>query len=167
MRRAERADKLRIIRAGCRRVEIGFKFRDKSKGRDRNETNYTTPSTLKLTNYLETGFDLPPISTAATTFALHEPGRGARSSIDAPFTGVLNHARDAENFDGTERTFAGYAMAEIYAGQKLFLLPGFRYESTTDDFTAATSVSVRMGRGWAASPSSRRPITACPCLRST
>ena len=29
---------------------------------------------------------------------------------------------------------AGYAMAEIYAGPKLFLLPGVRYEYTSDDF---------------------------------
>ena len=41
-------------------LKFGFKYRDKAKGRDRNETTFTTPSTLKMTSYLETGFDLPP-----------------------------------------------------------------------------------------------------------
>jgi TonB-dependent receptor len=51
-------------------------------------------------------------------------------------TGTLtrNHQRDAEEFDGTERVTAGYAMVEIYAGPKLFFLPGIRYEYTYDDF---------------------------------
>src|SRR5262245_42855120 len=52
-----------------------------------------------------------------------------------PMTITRNHQRDAEEFDGTERVTAGYAMAEIYAGQKLYLLPGVRYEYTSADFT--------------------------------
>jgi hypothetical protein len=41
-------------------LKFGMRVRDKRKGRTRNENNYTTSSTLPLTNYLETGFDLPP-----------------------------------------------------------------------------------------------------------
>src|SRR5262245_39661477 len=51
-----------------------------------------------------------------------------------PMTITRNHQRDAEEFDGTERVGAAYAMAEIYAGQKLYLLPGIRYEYTSEDF---------------------------------
>ena len=42
-------------------LKVGAKFRDKSEG-PRPERNHRTrpPTTLKLTNYLETGFDLPP-----------------------------------------------------------------------------------------------------------
>jgi TonB-dependent receptor len=56
-------------------------------------------------------------------------------SSQVPVVTTPNHARDAEEFDGTERTTAAYAMAEIYAGSKLFLLPGVRYEYTSSDYT--------------------------------
>lgn len=116
--------------------KVGVKVRDKAKGRDRNEVTYTTSSTLKLTNYLETGFDLPPYLDGRYDLTPYTSQSAVENILtQAPFTGVTNHARDAENFDGTERTVAGYAMAEIYAGQKLFVLPGLRYEYTSDDFT--------------------------------
>jgi TonB-dependent receptor len=126
-------------------LKVGVKFRDKAKGRDRNEVNYTTASTLKLTDFLETGFDLPPYLDGRYNL---EPYT-SQSAVDAilsraTFTGTVNHARDAENFDGTERTIAAYAMAEIYAGQKLFLLPGVRVERTSDDFIGR---NVRFGTG--------------------
>jgi TonB-dependent receptor len=116
-------------------LKVGFKYRDKTKGRDRNEITYTTASTLKLANFLETGFDLPPYLDGRYDLTPYT----SQSAVDqilglATFTGVVNHARDAENFDGTEKMVAGYAMAEIYAGQKLLLLPGLRYEHTSDDF---------------------------------
>jgi TonB-dependent receptor len=116
-------------------IKVGFKFRDKEKGRDRHEVTYTTPSTLKLANYLETGFDLPPYLDGRYDLTPYTSQSAVDRILgDATFTGVVNHARDAENFDGTEKTVAGYAMAEIYAGQKLLLLPGIRYEHTSDDF---------------------------------
>jgi len=52
-----------------------------------------------------------------------------------PVTITRNHARDAEEFDGVERTAAGYVVMEIFAGSKLFVLPGLRYEYTTSDYT--------------------------------
>jgi TonB-dependent receptor len=53
-------------------------------------------------------------------------------------TVTYNHARDPENFSGTERTTAVYAMAELYVGQKLYLLPGVRYEDTRADYVGNT-----------------------------
>ena len=83
-------------------------------------------------------------------------------------TVARNHARDAEEFDGTERTTAGYAMAEIYAGPKLFLLPGLRYEYTVaTTSSAATCGSRRTARGSGPIRSSRRRTTASRCRRST
>src|SRR5262249_38931203 len=44
---------------GASFLKAGFKYRNKRRGRDRNETNYTTAATLKMTSFLENGFDLP------------------------------------------------------------------------------------------------------------
>jgi TonB-dependent receptor len=117
-------------------LKFGVKYRDKARGRDRNEINYTTASTLKLTNYLETGFNLRPFLDGRYDLTPYM----SQSAVDnilgqASFTAATNHARDAENFDGSERTLAGYAMAEIYVGSKLFILPGVRYEYSVEDFT--------------------------------
>ena len=116
-------------------LKFGAKFRDKNKGRDRNENTYTTSSTLKMTSFLETGFDLPPYLDGRYDLTPYI----SQSLVEnipnlAPMTIARNHARDAEEFDGTERVAAGYAMAEIYAGPKLYLLPGVRYEYTSEDF---------------------------------
>jgi hypothetical protein len=51
-------------------LKVGFKYRDKAKGRNRNEVTYTTASTLKLTNFSKPGSICRPISTAATTCRL-------------------------------------------------------------------------------------------------
>ena len=116
-------------------LKLGAKFRDKQKGRTRTENTFAAASTLKMTNYLETGFDLPPFLDGRYDLTPYI-SQSAVDTIPADNAGTFtrNHARDAEEFDGTERVTGGYAMAEIYAGSKLFLLPGIRYEYTSADF---------------------------------
>jgi TonB-dependent receptor len=117
-------------------LKFGVKYRDKRKGRNRNESTFTTPSTLKLANYLESGFDLPPYLDGRYDLSPYT-SQALVEQIPSQTSGVFtrNHARDAEEFDGTENTTGAYAMAEIFAGSKLYLLPGLRYEYTSDDFT--------------------------------
>lgn len=116
-------------------VKVGLKFRDKQKGRNRNESTFTSSTQLKMSNYLETDFDLPPYLDGRYDLSPYV-SQGLVAPIPSlPGTLTRNHARDAEEFDGTERTTGAYAMAEVYAGSKLFLLPGVRYEYTQDDFT--------------------------------
>jgi hypothetical protein len=155
---------LRTAAGSTSLLKFGVRLRDKAKGRDRNEVSYTTASTLKLANYLESGFDLPPYLDGRYNLEPYTR-QGAVENIlnDAVFTGAVNHARDAENFDGTERTLGVYAMAEIYAGQKLFLLPGVRIERTSDDFTGRNIRFGAGGCGWAATRCNRRPTTSCRC----
>ena len=126
---------LRASNASTSFLKIGAKFRDKSKGRNRNENTITSPTTLKMTSYLETGFDLPPYLDGRYDLAPYE-SQSLVENIPNQITPTTtrNHARDAEEFDGTERVTAGYAMAEIYAGPKLYILPGIRYEYTSEDF---------------------------------
>jgi TonB-dependent receptor len=115
-------------------VKFGFKYRDKSKGRNRNENTFTSATQLKLANYLETGFDLPPYLDGRYELSPYISQSLVANLPTLPGTLTRNHARDAEEFDGTEKTTAAYAMAEIYFGPKLFLLPGVRYEHSAEDF---------------------------------
>jgi TonB-dependent receptor len=116
-------------------LKVGGKFIDKQKGRNRNENTVTSPTTLKLSSFLETGFDLPPFLDGRYDLSPYT-SQSAVAAIPtvAPVTITRNHARDAEEFDGTERIGAGFAMAEIYAGPRLFILPGLRYEYTSANF---------------------------------
>ena len=116
-------------------LKVGVKFRDKRKGRDRNESNYSTAAALPMLNFVETGFgDLPPYLGGRYNLQPYlSQSLVANIPNLAPMTVAVNHQRDAENFDGTERTSAAYAMGEIFAG-KLYLLPGIRYEYTSADF---------------------------------
>ncbi len=132
-------------------LKVGIKFRDKRKGRDRNESNYTTAAALPMRNFVETGFGaLPPYLGGRYDL---QPYLSQSLVADIPhlaaMTVAVNHQRDAENFDCSERTSAAYAMAEIYAG-KLYLLPGLRYEYTTADFVGR-DVRVAPNGAWLSS----------------
>src|SRR5262249_47796650 len=100
-------------------LKVGVKFRDKRKGRDRNESNYTTAATLPMRNFLEPGFnDLPPYLGGRYDLQPYlSQSLVANIPNLAAMTVAINHQRDAENFDGTERTSGAYAMAEIFAGK--------------------------------------------------
>lgn len=116
-------------------VKVGAKFREKRKGRDRHESTYASSTPLPMINFLETGFGrLPPYLDARYDLRpyLSQPLASKIPSL-APMTVAVNHQRDAENFDGAERTTAVFAMAEIFAG-RWFVLPGIRYEYTAADF---------------------------------
>jgi TonB-dependent receptor len=117
-------------------LKFGLKYRDKLKLRTRNEDIYTTTSTLAMTSFLDTGMKLRPYLDGRYNL---EPYLSQSLSAEipnlAPMTITRNHARDPEEYDGVERTTAGYVMMEIFAGAKWFLLPGLRYEYTASDYT--------------------------------
>jgi TonB-dependent receptor len=117
-------------------LKAGFKYRNKQRGRDRNETTYTTGTTLKMTSYLENGFDLQPFLDGRYDLQPYLSQNLASNVLgNATFTGAINHQRDAEDFNGTEEVASAYAMGELYLGSKLFILPGVRVEHTSEDFT--------------------------------
>jgi TonB-dependent receptor len=117
-------------------LKFGAKLRAKEKGRTRNETTTTTRSTLRLTDFLETGFDLRPYLDGRYDLSPYTSQDLVEDIPDrVPVTITPNRVRDAENFDGTERTAAAYAMAELFIGPKLYVLPGLRYEYTWADYT--------------------------------
>jgi TonB-dependent receptor len=117
-------------------LKVGAKYRDKAKSRTRSEVTVTTSSRLLMTDYLDTDLDLPSFLDGRydlTPYLSQAKVEAIASQVPVVIT--PNHARDAEEFDGTERTAAGYAMAEIYAGAKLLFMPGLRYEHTSSDCT--------------------------------
>lgn len=116
-------------------LKVGAKIRNKRKGRTRNENTIASSSTLKMAGFLDGGLDLRPYLDGQYDLRPYLDQGLVESIPDRfPVTITRNHARDAEEFDGTENVAAGYAMAEIYAGPKLFILPGLRYEHTSADF---------------------------------
>jgi TonB-dependent receptor len=116
-------------------LKVGGKFRDKNKGRNRNENTYTTTASLPILNYLDTAADPPPfLDGRYNLLPFISQDLVANIPNQVPTTVTRNFARDAEEFDGTEQTAAAYALVEIYAGAKWFLMPGFRYEHTSADF---------------------------------
>jgi TonB-dependent receptor len=116
-------------------LKFGAKLRDKDKGRTRDERTFTTPSTLRLPDFVETGFDLRPFLDGRYDLTPYLSQAKVEDIPNlVPGTFAPNHARDAENFDGTERTAAVYVMGEVYVGSRLFLLPGLRYEYTWADY---------------------------------
>jgi TonB-dependent receptor len=117
-------------------LKFGGKYRDKAKSRTRDEVTITTSSRLVMTDYLDSGMDLPPFLDDRYDLSPYlSQSKVEQIPTQVPVVSTPNRARDAEEFDGTERTAAGYAMAEIYAGSKLLLLPGVRYEYTASDYT--------------------------------
>ena len=117
-------------------LKFGGKYRDKLKGRTRNEVTLTTASRLAFSDFIEEGADPPPyLDGRYTLLPFLSQSKVAQIPSQVPVTSTPNHARDAEEFDGTEVTAAGYAMAEIFAGSKLYILPGVRYEHTSSDYT--------------------------------
>jgi TonB-dependent receptor len=117
-------------------IKAGLKYRDKAKGRNRNESVYTTTSTVRMTDYLETDFDLRPFLDGRydlQPYLKQSLVEGIPSQV--PVSIARNRDRDAEEFDGTERVAAAYAMAEFYRGRTLLILPGVRFEYTAADFT--------------------------------
>src|SRR5262245_30521355 len=126
---------LRATASSATFLKAGVKFTDKRKGRNRSESTYASPTPLPMGTFLETGFaDLPSFLGGRYNLRPYL-SQSLASTIPtlAPMTVAVNHQRDAENFDGTERTGAAYVMGEIYAG-RLYVLPGLRYEYTTADF---------------------------------
>jgi TonB-dependent receptor len=120
-------------------VKFGVKYRDKRRSRDRNESTLTTAATLRLTDFLDTGFN--PSSFLDGRYDVGDfIGQDAALNLPnaATMTSVRNHARDAEEYFAGERVSSAYAMAEIYAGSKLFILPGVRYEYTSSDYQGNT-----------------------------
>ncbi|MGE3277701.1 MAG: TonB-dependent receptor [Vicinamibacterales bacterium] len=131
------------LRTGTRStsvLKVGAKVRDKRKVVDFQAGAASPPSTVLFSQLQDASFK-------NDDFLSFFPARyPAFLGIDADasramFNGVrgsefeVDPEGDASNYDASETVTAGYAMAEIFLGDKLYLLPGLRYESTKVDYT--------------------------------
>ncbi len=117
--------------------KLGVKYRDKNKDRNNEAYEYGPEDDVFLTDFLDPGYD------PGTTLI---DGRYTMGAFWAPstardFLNSLNLERekdyeeDTADYDASEVTYAGYAMAELYIGDRLMILPGLRYELTDVDYT--------------------------------
>ena len=139
-------------------LKVGFKYRNKRRGRDRLETAYTTASTLKMTGYLENGFDLPPYLDGRYDLTPYLSQDLASNILAAaPFTATENHQRDAENFDGTEQVRLGLRDGPSSTSvRSCSSSPASGSNIPAPTSSAGTSASTRVASGSGAIRSRRR-----------
>ena len=117
-------------------LKFGFKYRDKAKGRDRNETHLHDAVDAEDDDFLETGFDLPPYLDGRYDLTPY-----MKQSLVAAIPDTTRRERSRAITRATPRNSTApsgrapaTAMVELYAGPKLLILPGVRFEYTAADF---------------------------------
>jgi TonB-dependent receptor len=120
-------------------LKVGAKVRDKAKRRD-FEIEIGTPAgailfpqledaaydNSRFMNFFPAGYAPFPGINAAASRALFTALPA--SSVTRDFEG------DAQSYTASERVLAAYAMAELFLGPKLTIVPGVRFESTKVDY---------------------------------
>lgn len=125
--------------AAARFLKFGAKFKDKKKSNVLELTTASPASTVLFPQLQDTGFDNSRFLNFLPARYPRFPGINADASR-AMFNALpssrieIDHEGDGGTYDATERLFAGYAMAELFFGDKLLVLPGLRYESTDVDY---------------------------------
>lgn len=118
--------------------KFGGRFRDKEKYRDENQITHTSSSPVYLKGLLDKQFTATslfdgryPFPSGVVDSAL------ARNLIGQPgITGTTSLTAPGADYTANEKVNAGYAMTELSIGERLMLLPGFRYEASSIDYTA-------------------------------
>jgi TonB-dependent receptor len=125
--------------ASARFLKVGVKIKDKVKQRDQQVGAASPPSAVTFPTLQDAAFDNDrfldffPAGYAPFPGINADASRAMFSALPASrFT--LDHEGDAASYNAKEGLYAGYAMAELYVGNRLLLLPGVRYESTKVDY---------------------------------
>lgn len=119
-------------------LKVGLKIKDKRKVRD-FQIGAATPATPVLFPELQdTSFDNSRFMDFFPAGYPAFPGIDPKASR-ALFAAnaarhVVDRSGDASAYRAKERLYAAYGMVEFFVGDKLMLLPGLRYESTTVDY---------------------------------
>lgn len=118
-------------------VKTGFKVKDRRKFREADIIVGEPEDDVPFSQLQENGFNARNFMDGRYPF-----GPGISPSLARTFYNNLpasakefDHESDASDYDANETVAAGYAMAELYLGEKLMILPGLRYESTNVDYT--------------------------------
>jgi TonB-dependent receptor len=120
-------------------LKAGAKVKDKRKNRDFLAQTASPASPVLFPALQDGGFDNGRFMSFFPAGYAPFPGINADASR-AMFNGLpaarvqVDREGDAEEYDAKERMTAGYAMAELFIGDRLMLLPGVRYERTAVDY---------------------------------
>ena len=134
-------------------IKFGGKYRDKNRDRDKSE--YFTPAfeidkigaenptlfeltrenKIRISNFIDQNYDIGEYLNGQYKFPLWLD----QAKIDQFMSSYwgrydLNWPIDLEDYKAGESVSAGYLMAEINFSDFIMLLPGFRYEKTTNDY---------------------------------
>lgn len=120
----------------ARFLKFGVRIKDKHKDNALDVTSGAPVSPIAFPQLQDTSFD------NARFLRFQGAGYPAFPGIDAGASRALFNAlpasritvdreADTEDYSATEQVYAGYVMAELFAGEKLLILPGIRFESTT------------------------------------
>jgi TonB-dependent receptor len=121
-------------------LKAGAKVKDKQKSNAYEIATSTPPAAVLFPALQDTGFDNAEFMSYFPAGYAPFPGINAEASR-AMFNAldrsrvIVDPAGNAESYDAHERIVAGYAQLEWFAGEKLLVLPGVRYESTDVDYS--------------------------------
>lgn len=119
-------------------IKIGAKVRDKRKERTRDEFTLTSSTTIPMSAVYKAGVNGQTILDGRYTIGPFLDIDLAKDMTNRfNLTSVPNHARDTEDFDVNEQIASGYVMAEVFAGNKLSIIPGVRVEHTKADYVGS------------------------------
>lgn len=134
-------------------LKFGAKLRDKQRTRDKsqemtlaftindlgpqNEDRFdlTREGKIKINNFLDTEYDAGEFLNGQYEFPIGlDPEKLDQFYEDFKEHYISNGAVDLEDYDAGEQILAGYFMTEINLGSRLMIMPGFRFEQTTNDY---------------------------------
>jgi TonB-dependent receptor len=118
------------------RVKFGAKFRGKEKTRNQSTTLYAPDDDLFLTDLADDAFGTQPVLGGRYVTGVHVSPEKARELVrSGQLEAEVDHEADLGDFDANEDILAAYAMTELFAGAKLAISGGLRYERTELDYT--------------------------------
>jgi TonB-dependent receptor len=124
-------------------LKFGIKFRDKDRTRTVNGATQTSPTTLPLTNYVETGYSAADNYIGGKyAFPTEFPSVQAMRDLSrgTTLTTVQNIGTESGSYTAGERVTGFYAMDEIHFADRTTLAPGIRVEHTSVDYSAPLMV---------------------------
>jgi TonB-dependent receptor len=119
-------------------LKFGGRFRDKRKLRNNRLTDYSPDDDVPLSSVQDPGFSRPDFLDGRYAFrpGFPAPGWSEQQIRSGKLEEEIDPEENVANYDANEKVQAGYVMSEFYLGEKLMLLPGFRFERTGIDYQA-------------------------------
>jgi TonB-dependent receptor len=111
--------------------KTGFKLRDKRRSSGADTTEFETEETVPFSGMIDTGFNPGLFLDGRYQPGPHVNPSAGRALLGRPdLESEFDFETDGADYRARERITSFYAMAELYLGKRLMLLPGVRVEDT-------------------------------------